>query len=121
MSFLNNSNTVTDLESLLITQKELIVAELKALHENMLKSFTREALIVEGSENYSGMAVRLNWIDNFWRILSGDSSFDSSHKGFWAYGSLDYDIEPEDLDETIGDLADNLISDLLEDEACSEM
>ncbi|MEG3877658.1 hypothetical protein QT972_09785 [Microcoleus sp. herbarium7] len=106
------------LENSLINEKESIVAELKRLHSHMLNTFQKDELILEDCDgDIAGMPVRLNCIDDAYQLLSGDSSSDTSHRGFWGYGILSYDIEDEDIDMTIAGLAEDLISQVLDDEA----
>lgn len=106
------------LENSLTDEKESIVAELKRLHNCILNTFQKDELILEDCDgDIAGMEVRLNYVDGAWQLLEGDSSYDTSHRGFWGYGILSYDIEDEDLDTTIAGLAEDLISQVLDNEA----
>lgn len=107
------------IEELLNSNKESIVTDLENEWLRMRKIFTRDDLISEDSEDFSGLDVRLRFHEGDLEILTGDSSMDTDHRGFWGYGSLDYDLEPEDLTAAMTTLATDLIDGVLEQEAMS--
>lgn len=106
-----------NIEELLNSQKESIVADLENEWLHMRNIFSRDQLICEDSEDWSGVDVRLRFHEGDVEIKTGDSSMDTDHRGFWGYGSLDYDIEPEELTESMTTLATDLINGVLEQEA----
>ena len=85
----------------------------------MREVFTRDDLISEKSEDWSGLDVCLRFYEGSWELLSGDSQYGTDHRGYWGYGSLSYDIEQEELTETMTALATELIEGVLEQEAVS--
>ncbi len=108
-----------NIEELLNSNKESIVTDLENVCLQMRISFSRDELICEGSEDCSGMDVRLRFHEGDLEIKTGDSQFDTDCRGFWGYASLDYDIAPEDLTEAMKVLATDLIEGVLEQEAMS--
>jgi len=108
-----------NIEEFLNSEKESIVTDLENEWLQMKKVLTRDDLICEDSEDFSGLDVRLRFHEGYLEILTGDSSMDTDYRGFWGYGSLDYDIEPEELTEAMTTLATELIEGVLEQEAIS--
>jgi hypothetical protein len=108
------------LEEYLLSEKDNIIDHLKTIHKWMVRNLDRDSLIDESWEDgYAGLQVRLNVDtgDRNWQILTGDPQYDTSHQGLWGYGLLDYDIASEDMDVTITDLVEGLISGVLDEEA----
>jgi hypothetical protein len=56
------------------------------------------------------------WRGNDWGIRTGDSSYDQDHRGFWGAGR----ISPYDTDHCIGETANDLVDQALEQAATSE-
>lgn len=108
-----------NVKEFLNSEKESIVIELENEWIQMRKIFTRDDLVCEDSEDFSGLDVRLVFHEGNWEVKTGDSQYDTDHRGFWGYGSLSYDIEPEDLTEAMTVLATDLIAGVLTQEAMS--
>jgi hypothetical protein len=108
------------LEEYLLSEKDNMIEQLKIIHKWMVRNLDRDSLIDESwEEGYAGLQVRLHVDagDQNWQILTGDSQYDISHRGFWGFGLLDYDIASEDMHITITDLVEGLISGVLDEEA----
>lgn len=104
----------TELEQYLISEKGVIISDLIDLWLDMKKSFQRDELC---DNEHNGMDVRLIVTDGSWELHTGDVQYETSHEGFWGSGQLDYDLEESELQEAMGSLADDLISQVLDDEA----
>ena len=57
--------------------------------------------------------VRLRWHDGEFSVLTGDSSYDTDHRGYWGASSVGADLEPDDAKGIALDLLEQVI-----DHAC---
>jgi 3',5'-cyclic AMP phosphodiesterase CpdA len=113
-----NEETV-DLATYLESERLSIATDLENVWTQMQNICSREDLIDPESEDWAGVDARLRVHDGNWEVLWGDSSMDTDHRGYWGYGSLCYDIEPEDLTQEMLNLAKELIEGVLDQEAMS--
>jgi hypothetical protein len=68
--------------------------------------------------------LRLQLVDGYYRIWSGDSQYDTDHRGMWGYGTVvirphitdyGYEFTQEDMDES-----NSILAELIVDEALQE-
>ena len=56
--------------------------------------------------------VRLQWHDGKWSVLTGDSSYDQDHRGYWGTSSITLDTKSEELaNDLIDQVEEHLASD----------
>lgn len=105
----------SDLDELLNRDKDNIAHGLRNEWHRMKGSFSREEI---ARQDCSGIDVRLiAYEDGVWVVHTGDAQYETSHKGFWGSGTLDYDWEEEEIEELCLTLASELIEGVLEERA----
>jgi len=105
---------LSQLEIDLTNDKYDIASQLESEWLSMIALFTRISL---ETEDGAGIDVRLIVEDGYWRLHTGDSQYETSHKGFWGSGFLVYDWDESDIDKLCLTLAEELIEGVLEERA----
>jgi hypothetical protein len=71
------------------------------------RNFTEEELQMPDSD-FSGTDCRLRVFEGDWSLITGDSQYDTDHRGYWAYNSIPYHCTLEEAQE----IAESLIDDV---------
>lgn len=79
-------NKITLAEKGIPSVKEL-ASELKSAWDYMRKNYSKEDMEYFGGGE-AGMDVRLRVYNGSWELLTGDSQYDTDHKGEWSYSFL---------------------------------
>jgi hypothetical protein len=105
-----------------LTETESIEISLEDLTEQIFNEsqylrsdYTEEELQIPDSD-FSGIDCRLRVFDGDWSLITGDSQFDTDHRGYWAYGSIPYYCTLEEAQE----IAESLIKALEEEQEIAE-
>lgn len=59
-------------------------------------------------EDASDIDVRLRVFNGHWEVLTGDSQYDTDHRGTWAYGSFTPGMDSDALELLAIDLVEQL-------------
>jgi len=70
---------------------------------------------------HNGMDVRLIVTDGNWELHTGDVQYGTPQHSFWGSGQLDYDLKESELQEPMESLADDLISQVLDDDTAQDL
>ena len=81
--------------------------------ESVYAELDFENMDIHHGEDQAYLDVRLRVHDGSFGILTGDSSYDQDHRGFWGSSSLAVDSDLEDV-------ADDLVEQALDDQAQDE-
>lgn len=62
----------------------------------------------EDIEGAAHQDCRLRVFKGYWWLLTGDSSYDTDHRGFWSYSSIPYNCTREQSREIARELIEGL-------------
>jgi len=60
------------------------------------------------------LKIRLQLVDNTYHFHSGDSKYDTDHRGYWSYECLVFDDSGDYLESDIEEMAESMVTEALE-------
>lgn len=85
--------------------------ELKELHNDIIGEL--EGIRANcGAYGYPETDVRLRYFEGDWEIKTGDSQYDTDHRGFWGASSVCEDAENLELQDIAVDLVEQVMDDI---------